>query len=209
MAELAQNLGLPYHPNRCARSTAYEGRELTHRLQLFDTPESLAQSVTQFLFEGYERGENILIAAKRRNLDAILTALEERGCFSQDFDRQRLIALDATELLTHLRRHGVVDALRFEAEIGTLVERLSESGPLRVYGEIVEVLAEEGDFDGAVRLETLWNGLSQRYPFTLMCGYSSAHFTTDTSALRRICETHNHISTTSDDTLGSYLLARA
>ena len=182
---------------------------MTHRLQLFDTPQSLAQSVTQFLLEGYERGENLLIAAKRRNLDAILAALEAHHCFSGDHDRQRLVALDATELLTHLRRNGVIDALRFEAEIGTLVERLSVSGPLRVYGEIVEVLAEEGDFDGAVTLETLWNGLSERYPFTLMCGYSSAHFSSDASALRRICDTHNHVSACTDDTLGSYLLTRA
>jgi hypothetical protein len=181
---------------------------VTHRLQLFDTPHSLAQSVSRFLIEGYERGDNLLIVAKRRNLDAVLSQLESRGCFSND-DRQRLIALDATQVLTHLRRHGVVDALRFEAEIGTLVERLAASGPLRVYGEIVEVLAEEGDFEGAVKLEKLWNGLAARYPFTLMCGYSSAHFATDKAALRKICETHDHICTESDDTLGSYLLTRA
>jgi hypothetical protein len=182
---------------------------VTHRLQLFDTPQSLAQSVTQFLIEGYERGDNLLVAAKRRNLDTILTALEARGCFSKEHDRQRLIALDASELLTHLRRHGVVDALRFEAEIGTLVERLSGSGPLRVYGEIVEVLAEEGDFAGAVKLEKLWNDLGARYPFTLMCGYSSAHFATDMTALSQICATHDHVCVASDDTLGSYLLTRA
>ena len=182
---------------------------VTHRLQLFDTPQSLAQSVTQFLIEGYERGDNLLIAAKRRNLDTVLAALAARGCFSGDHDRQRLVALDAQEILTHVRRHGVVDALRFEAEIGTLVERLSGLGSLRVYGEIVEVLAEEGDFEGAVKLEKLWNGLATRYPFTLMCGYSSAHFTTDKSALRRICDTHDHICTATDDTLGSYLLTLA
>ena len=182
---------------------------MTHRLQLFDTPQSLAQSVTDFLVEGYERGDNLLIAAKRHNLNTVLMALEARGCFAGEHERQRLVALDADELLRHLRRHGVIDALRFEAQVATVVERLAASGPLRIYGEIVEVLAAEGDFAGAVKLEKLWNALARRYPITLMCGYSSAHFTTDPAALRSICETHDHICTAQDDTLGSYLLSRA
>jgi hypothetical protein len=61
-----------------------------------------------------------------------------------------------------------------------------------VYGEIVELLAAREDFAGAVALEELWNGLARRYPFTLLCGYSAAHFADPTraGALEAICATH-------------------
>ena len=179
---------------------------MNHRLHLFDTSQSLAQSVTDFLLEGYEQGDNLLIAAKPRHLDTVLRALDAKGCFRTDNHRQRLVALDAVELVRLIRVRGTVSAERFEAELGTLVERLSMTGRLRVYGEIVEVFAEEGDFEGAIQLERLWNGLAARFPFTLMCGYSSAHFTGSRPALREICEAHSDIRTGKDDTLAHYLL---
>lgn len=187
-------------------------RDVNHRLQLFDTPESLATSVSSFFVEGYNAGGNLLVIAKPRHRDAILSALQKAGCFPDDaHDRQRLVALDAGEILGRITRQGSVDRRLFDAVVPPVVQRLAATGRLWIYGEVAELLTEQQDFLGAIRLEQMWNGLAKLCPFTLLCGYSSAHFTASASkpALRDICGTHTHSSATTEDALGRWLLASA
>lgn len=185
---------------------------MNHRLQLFDTTESLASSVSSFLAEGYNAGGNLLVIAKGRHRGAILSALQEAGCSPEDtHGRQRLVALDAGEILERMTRQGSVDSRLFDAVLAPEVQRLAATGRLWIYGEVVELLAEQQDFLGAIRLEQMWNGLAKVCPFTLLCGYCSAHFTAPASkpALRKIRGTHTHSSATTDDALGRWLLASA
>ena len=182
---------------------------MTHRLHLFDTPESLASTVTSFFVEGYKAGGNLLIVAKPQHRTAILSALQSAGCFPEDSrGRQRLVALDASEILERITRRGVVDGRLFDSVVAPLVEQLAATGKLWIYGEVVELFAEQEDFAGAIRLEEMWNGLAARIPFTLLCGYSSAHFAPSSAkdALRDICGTHTHSAATAADTLGQWLL---
>jgi hypothetical protein len=185
---------------------------VTHRLNLFDTPESLATTASSFFNEGYAAGGNLLVVAKPANRAGILGALQRAGCFPEGGNgHQRLVALDAREILERITRDGAIDARLFETAVVPVVERLAATGPLSIYGEIVELLAEQGDFSGAIRLEQLWNTLAEKHPFTLLCGYSSAHFTASESmsALRDLCGAHTHSTATTDDTLGRWLLATA
>ena len=185
---------------------------MNHRLHLFDTPESLGQTVAAFLLEGYRDGDHLLIVAKPRHVDAVLAALRASGCFTGDGEPStRLVALDAAEILRAITRNGLIDAALFRKTVKPVVQALASGGRLRIYGEIVELLAEEEDMAGAIALERLWNALAAEVPFTLMCGYSSAHFAGDgaRSALRHICQTHTESVATEDDPLGSYLLALA
>ena len=185
---------------------------MTHLLQLFDTPESLAASVCSFFVDGYNAGGNLLMIAKPKHRAAVLSALHEAGCFPEDSNgRQRLVALDASEVLKRITRNGSIDSRLFDAIVAPLVERLSASGKLWIYGEIVELLAEQEDFTGAMQVEQMWNRLAKICPFTLLCGYSSAHFTAPTAkpALRGICSTHTHSTATTEDALGRWLLTKA
>ena len=150
---------------------------MTHRLHLFDTPESLASTVTSFFVEGYKAGGNLLIVAKPQHRTAILSALQSAGCFPEDSrGRQRLVALDASEIRERITRRGVVDRRLFDSVVAPLVEQLAATGKLWIYGEVVELFAEQEDFAGAIRLEEMWNGLAARIPFTLLCGYCVSTF---------------------------------
>jgi hypothetical protein len=108
-------------------------------------------------------------------------------------------------------RHGEPDPEAFEASIGALIRTLSTERPLSIYGEMVDVLAERGELDAAVALESLWNALAARGPFTLMCGYASAHFVAPAAGvrLRQVCEAHGHVRTCAVDLLGRWLLNAA
>ena len=76
------------------------------------------------------------------------------------------------------------DPLMFKSNVGDLIERLCLGRvpcPIRVYGEMVDLLWQEGNSDGAIRLEILWNQLASAYEFSLLCGYAMGHFYKETT----------------------------
>ena len=108
-------------------------------------------------------------------------------------------------------RRGVLDPARMEETLGGMVTELSAGRRgLRVYGEIVELFAEEGNFEQACALEDYWNHLQARYGFTLLCGYSAAHFADprNTHHLREVCGRHTAIKSQPADSLGTWLTTR-
>ena len=103
----------------------------------------------------------------------------------------RFIALDVSETLAKFMVDGMPDAVRFRAVIGQLVSRAAESArDVRIYGEMVVVLWDEGDVAAAIALEDLWNDFTTRYLFSLFCAYPMSVLETGASLekFRRICE---------------------
>jgi hypothetical protein len=184
-----------------------------HLVQLFDTPDSLANVVSAFLKEGWDRGDHLLVVAKPAHWARTADRLERRGCPVARATREgRLIVLDAATTLARITRLGVIDRQLFIEHISALVGRLvaESAGIVRIYGEMVELLAEEGDFRSAHVLEHLWNELRDRQPFTLLCGYSAAHFTAAHAlpALHAICGAHTRIQKNTSDLLGNWLVGQ-
>jgi hypothetical protein len=70
----------------------------------------------------------------------------------------------------------------------------------------VELFAEEGAFDQAAALEDYWTQLAAQHHFTLLCGYSAAHFADPGNAryLREICARHTKVRSHSADSLGTW-----
>jgi hypothetical protein len=181
-----------------------------HIVQFFDTRESLADSVAAFLAEGVRQAERLLVVAKPRNWLAIADRLRAGGHPLLDGAGTSLTVLDTDTALSQFMRHGLPDSVLFHKTVGELVRKLAGDRPvgLRIYGEMVEVLAEEGNFHAAQRLEELWNELAVRHSFVLLCSYSSAHFASRETreALLGICATHTQIHRTHADPLADWLL---
>jgi hypothetical protein len=194
------------------RERVFRGEVMSdHLVQFFDTIESLAGETASFLLDGHAKGHTLLVVAKPRHWTAMATALSAREfSVSRALTDMRLHVLDAEAMLSGFMRDGMPDAGLFGATIGELVERLSARRVgLRIYGEMVEVLAEEGNFEAAHRLEELWNDLGARHSFVLMCGYSAAHFTAGgaRAALSAICRSHTHVRRNAADLLAEWMLA--
>lgn len=180
-----------------------------HIVQLFDAPRSLADAASHFLIEGRARGDRLLVMARASHWQLIQAYLERRG-MSVDDPSQRLTVVDARTLRLRLMRRGVLDPSRMEDTLGPMIGELAASPGLRVYGEIVELFAEEGDFEQACALEDYWNYLQGKHRFTLLCGYSAAHFADpgNSQQLREICGRHSCVRSQSSDSLGSWLTTR-
>jgi MEDS: MEthanogen/methylotroph, DcmR Sensory domain len=183
-----------------------------HSVQLFDDAESLAGTVSAFLFEGWRRGEPLLVVARPTNWALISRDLEARDCaIKHAIGEERLLILDAAATLATFVQNGNPLPDRFNASVRRVVGDLSTrfGTRLRIYGEMVDILAAQGEFAAAHKLEQLWNQLATEFSFTLLCGYESGHFGDPRTAsiLRDICATHDHATADPHDLLASWLLA--
>jgi hypothetical protein len=121
--------------------------------------------------------------------------------------------IDAHTALHAFMRNGAPNPVLLENTIGHTLEHICRGARARarIYGEMVNILAEEGNYRGAEELEDLWNQLGARCSFSLLCGYDSAHFAAPDAgdALRHICSRHTRVLQNSADLLADWLLQGA
>jgi len=181
-----------------------------HVVQLFDSDESLADAVSAFLYEGFKRSETLLVVIDEQRWYSVAMRLAAREVpVDELLQSGQLTVRDASDTLKLFMRRGRPDRRAFEDSVGQLIRDLSTRGAaLRIYGEMVNVLAAQGEYRAAHLLEEIWNDLGRRSPFRLFCGYGSAHFGDPRhgESLRRICESHSHVLSSSQDVLGEFLL---
>jgi hypothetical protein len=133
------------------------------------------RQVAGFLWEGFLRGDGLLVIATPRRRESIAGNLTKLGADVALARRQgQLSMLDARETLEKILAGEEPDAFRFESVIGEALgavrSRTPEAG-ICAYGEMVGVLWEEGRTVAALRLEECWNNLLARGGVELFCGY--------------------------------------
>jgi hypothetical protein len=183
----------------------------SHVVQLFDSDESLATAAAAFLHRGYLCGERLGIIATASHWLDIATHLNHLGMpVAEALATQRATWVDANRALPAIARPEGID----EERLGALVEGLmgrrdGVHTPLRVYGEMVDLLAARGDFKAALELEGGWVRHLAHAPATLFCGYSAVHFghPDTTGALNAICDLHDDVRTSRADALSAWLVA--
>ena len=185
-----------------------------HLVQLFDDSDSRAAAVARFVSDGLRQGDSLVVVMTADNWNEAAARLKANGAaLERATESGQLLVHDAATALTSIMCHGKPLRDLFARTIGTLVSQLnSQDRHLRIYGEIVDLLAAEGNYRSAQLLEELWNELGERESFTLFCGYSAVNFgDPDTGdALRQICRCHSHVLANPRDVLGTFLLhARA
>jgi hypothetical protein len=92
----------------------------------------------------------------------------------------------------------VPDPTLFSACVGKLMikakasARSKEHG-LVVFGEMVALLWDQGNHEGALALERLWNGVLNERAFHMHCAYPRDLFVQDAGGMANICDSHSHV----------------
>ena len=188
------------------RRRTEQARELVghgHSVQFFEDDRFLVDTVVDFFAVGLVDGLGAVAIATREHITAISHGLHEKG-----FDVERtctngqLTFLDADELLASFMAGSLPDAGRFRRAMDGVLgsharfgDAARERRPVLAFGEMTDLLARQGNLEGAIRLEELWNELAETYTFSLLCAYSLGAFSEDThdAALRAICNQHAHV----------------
>ena len=165
-----------------------------HLVELYDCEAALETSLLAFLRPTHADG-TCLLAATPQHCDVVAAAAPAA------VSDGRIVLLDAQELVHQLLRDGMPDPDAFATIVGGLLDAASETpGPIRIYGEMVAVLWEQGNVAGAMALEDLWNELAQTRSFALMCGYPARFFDdpATASAFAQLCEQHTSVTLPAD-----------
>ncbi len=129
-----------------------------------DSTTAAIDALSRFIGEGLARGETVLAVIRPEHWLLALERLGARGCtVSRAVARGQLMVLDAADTLASCVRNGLPDATAFDEAVGNLVRRLASAATgLRIYGEMVDLLVDQGNVRGAARLDELWADLTAR-----------------------------------------------
>ena len=166
-----------------------------HAVRFYENATSLSRIVAEFVGEGLAEGGPALLIATPTHTSMVESELNARGFDVVELKRTRdLSVLDAETMLRRFMRDGMPDPVLFKEASAALLDHLSRGrkGFVRAYGEMVDVLWQEGHTVAAVKLEMLWNELAQSHEFSLLCGYSMGHFY-KSAAVDEICRHHTHV----------------
>jgi hypothetical protein len=173
-----------------------------HAVRFYQDDESLCRIVASFLNEGIKEKQLGVVVATPEHAAAIRACLRAQCADAEQLETTgELLFLDADETLstfmvpgTAASKHEMPDVVRFTDTMTGVLDRTRRGrtgGIVRVYGEMVNLLWERGNVDGAIRLERLWNQLATTRAFSLLCGYAMGHFYKD-AGFDHVCSEHTH-----------------
>jgi signal transduction histidine kinase/acyl carrier protein phosphodiesterase len=171
--------------------------EAEHVVQFYETDTFLIHALGDFIGAGLAAGDACIVVATpahRAGLDdhliaAGLDVVAARGS-------GQYVTLDAAETLAMFMVDGLPEPSRFARVFGATIAQAAKSRPhVRIFGEMVALLWGDGQYDAALRLETLWNDLLSRHTFVLFCAYPLHSFVGEARAqgLNDICSTHARV----------------
>ncbi len=166
-----------------------------HAVRFYENEASLCRTIADFLGEGLSLGQPALVIATRQHREALLHELSARQIDVSAVQASGdLLLLDARDILATFMRDGMPDAALFRTHVPNSIARVARSRniTIRAYGEMVDVLWQDGLTAAAIRLEMFWNQLAATHDFSLLCGYSMGSFYKE-AGMRDICAQHSHV----------------
>ncbi len=172
--------------------------ESEHFVQFYEDEAFLLDSLSGFVGAGLRQGDACLVVATQAHREDLEQRLRDSGL---DIDSAvasgQYVSLDAFETLSKFMVDGSPDPTLFAEVIGEAVSRAAEGHErVRIFGEMVALIWADENYDGAHKLEGLWNELHQVRAFALFCAYPmNARGINDMhlAALGGICDSHSRV----------------
>jgi len=168
-----------------------------HIVQVYQDDEFLAEAVGEYAGVGLRQDEAVVIIARPEHQRAFERELNRNGVDTmRAAERGQLKLLDAEQILAQVMRGGMPEWNSFHAVVGGVIAELRlQYRSVRTYGEMVDILWQDGERDAAIRLEEFWNELAKLQTFSLFCAYFMDNL--DAGAyggpLECVCKVHTHL----------------
>lgn len=189
------------HPNtHSSTSQAPEGGVVIagsgHMVQFYEDEAFLHSTLREFVGIGLHAGHACVVIGRKEHINALEGQLVDAITQSVHGNRGYYRAMNAHEALNRFMIGGKPDWERFQTYVGGILDEAARHAtPVRVFGEMVDMLWEEGNRAAALQLEKFWNKLAFTRPFFLYCAYPVSRFNTevDRTSLQDISCSHTHI----------------
>ena len=176
----------------------------SHTVQFYEGERFLVDTLARYFQAGLEAQERVLAILTAEHRREVIARVEALGCDAQGAQQSGMLVLrDARETLSLFMLGDVLDLALFHALLARTLSELTADCPatnIRAYGEMVDLLVQDGKLSAAIQLEELWNDASARHGFVLLCTYSIDNF--QSSAAREqfadVVARHSHVLPTEE-----------
>jgi len=173
-------------------------REHEHFAQVYEADTALIDAVSNFVRRALEDDGAAIVIVTEAHLTDLCAAWRAMSVdFAAASERGQLVVLDAKATVASLMgASGLPERELFFQTIEPVVA-VAKANYRHVvaFGEMVSLLWESGNFEGAMLLEDFWIELGQAHAFTLFCGYrlgnSGAH--THAETFEAISKKHSRV----------------
>jgi signal transduction histidine kinase len=167
-----------------------------HAVQFYEEESFLVDTVGHFIAAGLKSDDRVVVVASKNHKAAFLHRVGPAA--ERAIGEGQLTLLDAEETLSLFMIGGMPDKDLFRgfvARLTTTAKGERNKGRVRAYGEMVDLLWQQGHSTAAIRLEELWSEATQQYPLTLLCAYSMGNFYRegDSERFLQVCSNHSHV----------------
>jgi DNA-binding NarL/FixJ family response regulator len=170
-----------------------------HEVQFYEDDACFLVGFTRFIGSALKAGNAVIVVATELHREGLLQRLQAHGLdIGAAIEQGSYTALDVAETLSTFMVNELPDPVRFLEVAGDLVATAVKAAKAKrprvaACGECAPTLWAEGNADGAIRLEQLWDQMARTYDLDILCGYplSSFHRAQDSHVFRRICTEHS------------------
>jgi hypothetical protein len=173
---------------------ASAGSPVVHSVHFYEHDDALIQRLGSVVASALAEGGTALLIMTPEHRDQLCRFLTKRAIDTYSFERSgRLHILDAQETLNAFMLEGLPSPQLYHAVVGQLARELvADSTSLTAFGEMVALLWKQGNKEGALELEALWNQLLSESSFHLHCAYAKSLFRNDEKRdIQSICDHHS------------------
>lgn len=170
-----------------------------HIVQLYQDKKFLSRAVCRFAASALAHGEGVILVPTSAHWKALRLRLEAEGVDTQAAQSSgQLTVVDADGLLPEFMRGSMPDAPLF---MGLAADAIAKARGgdrftnVRWWGEMVNVLWEQGNVAGSMSLEDQFHRLALEQNIAIFCSFLMDNFSGDVHArmLPRLGQNHTHL----------------
>jgi hypothetical protein len=170
-----------------------------HIVQLYQDQEFLNRAVCRFAGGAIANGEGVILVPTAAHWEAFRPRLEAEGVDVKAAQgRGQLTVVDADELLPRFMSDAMPDAPVFLGLAANVIENARDGGrypKVRWWGEMVNVLWEQGNVAASMSLEDQFDRLADHHQIAIFCSFVMDNFNGEVHSrmLPRLAQNHSHL----------------
>lgn len=170
-----------------------------HIVQLYQDQQFLNRAVCRFAAGAIANGEGIILVPTAAHWESFRPRLEAEGVdVKAAQSRGQLTVVDADELLPRFMRDAMPDApvfLGLAADVIATARDEARYPKVRWWGEMVNVLWEQGNVAASMSLEDQFDRLAKHHEIAIFCSFVMDNFNSEVQSrlLPRLGQNHSHL----------------
>jgi hypothetical protein len=170
-----------------------------HIVQLYQDQQFLNRAVCRFAAGAIANGEGVILVPTAAHWEAFRPRLEAEGVDVKAAQSNgQLTVVDADELLPRFMKDTMPDApvfLGLAADVIAKAHADSRYPKVRWWGEMVNVLWEQGNVAASMSLEDQFDRLAKHHEIAIFCSFVMDNFNSEVHSrlLPRLGQNHSHL----------------